>query len=271
MVSRKRKPPPRKVRSMKKLNKVWMTWGWAALMLVGVGVLSAVAQDAAPAAAAAVAPKKKTLLDVYLIGGWAMHPLLLCSLGVVGITVLLLRIMNRNTLMPPLVVASIKEAARNGDVEKVAELAGGSDSLFTVSLASGLRQYNGQDPAGGKGKMEEAIAETMGRQESQFTFWLNFLSLITAVAPMFGLLGTVSGMIGAFDKIGMGGMGKPELLAANIGEAMITTAAGLLVAIPAMFAYFLLRNFLNKLLVEAEDHLTTVLEDVTRPMEEAAE
>jgi hypothetical protein len=113
--------------------------------------------------------------------------------------------------------------------------------------------------------MEEAIAETMGRQESQFTFWLNFLSLITAAAPMFGLLGTVSGMIGAFDKIGMGGMGKPELLAANIGEAMITTAAGLLVAIPAMFAYFLLRNFLNKLLVEAEDHLTTVVEDLSAP------
>jgi hypothetical protein len=79
-----------------------------------------------------------------VIGGWAMHPLLLCSLGVVGISVLLVRIMNRNTLMPPLVVASVKEAARTGDVEKVAELAGASDSLFTTSLASGLRQYNGR-------------------------------------------------------------------------------------------------------------------------------
>lgn len=271
MATRMTKPPPRKVRAMKKQNKPWMMWGLAALMLVGVGVLSAWAQEAAPAAAAVAAPKKKTLLDLYVIGGWAMHPLLLCSLGVVGISVLLVRIMNRNTLMPPLVVASVKEAARTGDVEKVAELAGASDSLFTTSLASGLRQYNGADPAGGKDKMEEAIAETMGRQESQFTFWLNFLSLITAAAPMFGLLGTVSGMIGAFDKIGMGGMGKPELLAANIGEAMITTAAGLLVAIPSMFAYFLLRNFLNKLLVEAEDHLTTVVEDLVRPVEEAAE
>jgi biopolymer transport protein ExbB len=251
-----------------------MQWGLAAALVVGVGVLAAWAQEAAPAVAAAaapLAPKKKTLLDVYLIGGWAMHPLLLCSLGVVGITVLLLRIMNRNTLMPPLTVASIKEASRNGDVEKVAELATATTCLFTTSLASGLRQYDGNDPAGSKNKMEAAIAETMGRQESQYTFWLNFLSLITAVAPMFGLLGTVSGMIGAFDKIGMGGMGKPELLAANIGEAMITTAAGLLVAIPAMFAYFLLRNFLNKLLVEAEDHLTVVLEDLTRAPETVEE
>lgn len=255
-------------------NKTWMQWGLAALVLAGVGVLAAVAQEAAPAAAAAataVAPKKKTLLDVYLIGGWAMHPLLLCSLGVVGITVLLVRIMNRNTLMPPLAVASIKEAARNGDVQKVAELAGDTDSLFTNSLVAGLRQYDGRNPSACKVKMEEAIAETMGRQESQYTFWLNFLSLVTAVAPMFGLLGTVSGMIGAFDKIGMGGMGKPELLAANIGEAMITTATGLLVAIPSMFAYFLLRNYLNKLLTEAEDHLTAVVEDLVRePEEEAA-
>ena len=120
--------------------------------------------------------------------------------------------------------------------------------------------FNPDDPDGSKPKVEEAIAEAMGRQEARHAYWLNFLSLITAVAPMFGLLGTVSGMIGAFDKIGMGGMGKPELLAANIGEAMITTAAGLLVAIPSMFAYFLFRNYLNKLLTEAEDHLTTVVD-----------
>ncbi len=248
---------------MNNRNKSWMKWGLMAVGLIALGGLSAWAQEAAPAVAAAVAPKKKTLLDVYLIGGWAMHPLLLCSLSVVGVSVLLLRVMNRKTLMPPSAVTAIKEAARQGDPQKAAELALATQSLFTTSLASGLRQYDGNNLAGCKPKMEEVIAETMGRQESQYTFWLNFLSLITAVAPMFGLLGTVSGMIGAFDKIGMGGMGKPELLAANIGEAMITTAAGLLVAIPSMFAYFLFRNYLNKLLVEAEDHLTVVVDDLT--------
>lgn len=229
------------------------------------------AQAAAPAEAAAPAPKSKTLLDLYVIGGWAMHPLLLCSIGVVGISILVFRTMNRKTLLPPLAVAEAKEAARVGDYAKVAEVAGGADSLFTASLASGLRHFTPDDPLGCKVRMEEAIAETLGRQEAQHTFWLNFLSLITAVSPMFGLLGTVSGMIGAFDKIGMGGMGKPELLAANIGEAMITTATGLLVAIPAMFAYFLFRNFLNKLLMEAEDHLTVIVDDLTNPGAESAE
>ena len=161
METRRRRRPQRKVRAMNKLNKTWMQWGLAALMLVGLGVVAAWAQEAAPAAAAAVAePKKKTLLDLYLIGGWAMHPLLLCSLGVVGISVLLVRIMSRAALMPPLAVASIKEASRNGDAHKVAEVAMATNSLFTNSLASGLRQFNGDDPAGCKLKMEEAIAET---------------------------------------------------------------------------------------------------------------
>ena len=71
---------------------------------------------------------------------------------------------------------------------------------------------------------------------------INYLSIIAQIAPMLGLLGTVSGMIKAFQKIGLGGMGKPELLASNIGEAMITTAAGLIIGIPAMFFYFYLKS-----------------------------
>jgi biopolymer transport protein ExbB len=227
--------------------------------------LAAWAQAPAPAAAqdAPPAPKKKTLLDVYITGGWAMHPLLLCSIGVVAIGVFNWRSINRKTLMPPDSVAAVKQAAGDGDYTKVAELAGARASLFTTSLASGMRLFDPENPPASKPKMEEAIAEAMGRHEAQHAFWLNFLSLITGVAPMFGLLGTVSGMIKAFDKIGMGGMGKPELLAANIGEAMITTAAGLLVAIPSMFVYFLFRNYLNRLLTEAEDHLTEVVETLT--------
>ena len=59
---------------------------------------------------------------------------------------------------------------------------------------------------------------------------------------MVGLLGTVSGMIKAFDKIGKGAMGRPEVLASNIGEALVTTATGLLIGIPAMFLFFYLRG-----------------------------
>jgi biopolymer transport protein ExbB len=66
---------------------------------------------------------------------------------------------------------------------------------------------------------------------------------------MIGLLGTVSGMISAFQTIGRGGMGRPELLAGDIGEALITTATGLVIGIPAMIAYFILRNRLNNAMI----------------------
>ena len=71
---------------------------------------------------------------------------------------------------------------------------------------------------------------------------IDYLSVIGATSPMIGLLGTVSGMIKAFQTIGTQGMGKPEVLAGNIGEALVTTATGLIIAIPAMLFYYGFRN-----------------------------
>lgn len=82
--------------------------------------------------------------------------------------------------------------------------------------------------------------------------WIQYLNVIATIAPMVGLLGTVSGMIGAFQTIATGGMGKPELLAGDIGEALITTATGLTIGIPAMIFYFVLKNRLDSRLDELE-------------------
>lgn len=83
--------------------------------------------------------------------------------------------------------------------------------------------------------------------------WIQYLNVVATIAPMVGLLGTVSGMIGAFQTIATGGMGKPELLAGDIGEALITTATGLTIGIPAMIFYFVLRNRLDARLEELAD------------------
>ena len=80
---------------------------------------------------------------------------------------------------------------------------------------------------------------------------------------MVGLLGTVSGMIGAFGKIGSGGMGKPELLAEYIKEALFTTAAGLMIAIPAIFAFFIFRNNLSRIIRDAEGEYSFLLDALT--------
>ena len=165
--------------------------------------------------------------------------------------------------MPPETVAQIRAAAKDRDLSKAWTLANGTQSLFTTALAAGLRRINPDNPEASKPRMEEAIVEAVSREESKASYWINYLSLITAISPMVGLLGTVSGMIGAFQKIAGGGMGKPELLAGNIGEALITTAAGLIVAIPSMFFYFLFRNKLNRILQSAEENYSRILEDIT--------
>ena len=230
--------------------------------LVGMAVM-AMAQEAAPAAAAPAAAKKMTLWDLIVTGGWAMWPLGICSIGVVGFAVLNFRQVSRKKMMPEEVLAKLRAAAKDQDLGTMLQVARGTQSLFTNALAAGLRKLNPDDPAGSKPAVESAIAEAVVREESAAGFWINFLSLIMAVSPMLGLLGTVSGMIGAFQKIAGGGMGKPELLAGNIGEALITTAAGLIIAIPAMFFYFLFRNMLNRILQQAEEQYSILLDDLT--------
>lgn len=214
-------------------------------------------------AAAEQAPKKTNLLDIIKTGGWAMWPLGACSVMLITFVVLNIRMVSRKALIPVGVVAPIRSAAAQHDVGQMYSICQSSPCLFTKGLLPGLRKLNPDDPVASKNDMEGAIAESVGREEAQVAFWINFLSLITGVSPMIGLLGTVSGMIGAFQKIGAGGMGKPELLASNIGEALITTATGLVIAIPAMFAFFIFRNNLSRIIREAEGEYSAILDSLT--------
>ncbi len=234
-----------------------------AALLVPAGLALAQQPPPPPEPAAEPVPAKTTLFDLIKTGGWAMWPLGLCSIGLVSMVVINMRMVSRKNLLPVGVVVPLRAAAEQRDVGQMYALARASDSLFAKGLLPGLRKLNPDDPAASKPDMESAIAEAVSREEAQVGFWINFLSLITGVAPMIGLLGTVSGMIGAFQKIGMGGMGKPELLAGNIGEALITTATGLTIAIPAMFAYFIFRNNLSRVVRDAEGEYSAILDTLT--------
>lgn len=238
---------------------LWMT-------LLGGALWTGAAWAQAPAAAAPPEPeaaKTMSLWDLIKVGGWAMWPLGMCSFGLIMIAVVNMQRVNAKKLIPPAALNQIKQAASEGNLEAMLSASTGTRSLFTNALAAGLRHLNPDDPVASKAKVESAIAETVSREEAQLGFWINILSLITAISPMLGLLGTVSGMIGAFQKIGQGGMGKPELLASNIGEALITTAAGLIIAIPSMFCYFLFRSKLNQIIQRAEEEFTNLLDTLT--------
>jgi biopolymer transport protein ExbB len=238
--------------------------------------ISAFAQEAAapaaaaPATAAAAAPATTGLQvnnDVRLIalikaGGWAMYPLGICSFATITLILLNFQRVNRDKLLPPGLVAQARGAASSGDIQQLWSVANSTDSFFSRSLVAGLRQLRVEDPVGSRKRMEESIAETAGREESKYAFFVNFLALLTSMAPMWGLVGTVSGMIGAFSKIGGGGMGKPEILAKNISEALVCTATGLMIAIFSMGFYFLFRNILNTVMKESEGYFSEILDAI---------
>jgi hypothetical protein len=150
-----------------------------------------------------------------------------------------------------------------------------SFTLFTLILLSWLQTTKGQFGIGLKkpkaGSLYSQISQKklsqtdeiwteLDKHDASISSWIQYLNVIATVAPMVGLLGTVSGMIGAFQTIASGGMGKPERLAGDIGEALITTATGLTIGIPAMIFFFVLRNRLDsnlQLLAEKLENLST--------------
>ena len=231
-------------------------------LVTGLAVCAS-AETAAAAPAGLQMQNEVTLIHLIKSGGWAMWPLGMCSFATVSLILLNLQRVNRGKMVPPVLVTQIKTAAASGDVQQVWNSANATDTFFTRGMMAGLRQYRVEDPLGSRKKMEEAIAETAGREETRYAFFVNFLALLTTMSPMWGLLGTVSGMIGAFSKIGGGGMGKPEMLAKNISEALVCTASGLLIAICAMGFYFIFRNILNTVMKDAEAGYSEILDAMT--------
>lgn len=265
---------------------------YASIVLVSIMILMgmlliASAQTAPPTPAAAAAPasatavpaaesalkmeRKMTLWSLIKSGGWAMWPLGACSVAVVFLTALNFMRVSHKLMIPDVAVAQIRAAAQKGSYQQVLNIATATDSFFTRSLAAGLNKIQPDDLAGSRPRVEAAIGETASREETKYAFFVNFLSLLTSMSPMWGLLGTVSGMIGAFAKIGEGGMGKPEMLAKNIGEALVCTASGLMVAITAMGFYFLFRNILNTVMKDAEHDFSEILDNVLGPSAGAEE
>ncbi len=179
----------------------------------------------------------KSLLDYWRVGGFAMYPIGLCSVAVVGLSIYCAILYKTAKMTQPQLVPILGESLEALDIEKAKSICSSAPGVLTNVLAAGLTRVK-PDAEINVAEVEKAMEEASVEEVSAGMKPLGYLSIVTQVAPMFGLLGTVTGMIGAFDKIGMGQMGSPEKLADNIGEAMITTAAGLIVAIPAMFAYF---------------------------------
>ena len=227
---------------MRRGVKVLGLFVWAGISVMMVSNIFAQAAEAVAAAGAAVAEPETqtTLISLLKQGGLLMYPLGLLSVATIGLAVYGFMIVRAGKMLTPELVPPLQDALDRLDLEEAVQICRGTPSILTNIVQSGLMRIS--DGVLDIESMDKAMEEASVEETSAGLQSISYLSIIAQIAPMVGLLGTVSGMIKAFQKIGQGGMGKPELLAGNIGEAMVTTAAGLLIGIPAMFLYFYLKN-----------------------------
>ncbi|MFT6390131.1 MAG: biopolymer transport protein ExbB [Cellvibrionaceae bacterium] len=170
--------------------------------------------------------------DIIIAGGWLMLPLILCSIAVIAISIERYWTLSPNKIAPKHQLAQVWAWIKNNQVnaERLRELKQSSE-LGKV-LAAGL-----SNSRAGRETMKDSIQEAANQVIHSMERYIGALGTIAAVAPLLGLLGTVLGMIKVFVAIELQGTGNAGALAGGISEALITTATGLVVAIPAMIAH----------------------------------
>lgn len=192
--------------------------------------------------AAEAAPKevKKTFLDTLKDGGWCMWPIGMFSVATVWLIIDLWLRTNDKKMTPEIDVEAARSLFLAGDYVGAYAAMKAATSPFAQVVRAALSSVGF-----GKDATEEALLAEVDKVNSTLQTRINYLSVIGVCTPMVGLLGTVSGMRGAFASLGSAGIGDPTALAAHIGEVLIATASGLFIAIPAFMGFYFLRNKLQ--------------------------
>jgi biopolymer transport protein ExbB len=195
------------------------------------------------------------MYEIVLAGGWVMWPILACSVVALGIILERLWILRERRVVPDNLVGEIWRLYRGGKLSpgQIKHIRDGSP-LGRI-LAAGLANLKHSREV-----MKEAIEDVGRHVVHDLERNLNILGTIAAVSPLLGLLGTVLGMIEVFTVITAGGVGKPTELAGGIGTALITTAAGLFVAIPAMLFHSYFSGKVEQLVILMEGEALKLVE-----------
>lgn len=195
------------------------------------------------------------MLEIVQSGGWLMVPILLCSIIAAAISVERLWTLQRSRITPKNLLSQVWGAMKNKemDQQKLRELRTSSPLGQVLAAGIGNRQR-------GREVMKEAMEEVASQVSHDLERYLTSLGVIASISPLLGLLGTVVGMINVFNALMLEGAGNANLLAGGISQALITTAAGLSVAIPAlMFHRFFLRR-VDELMVIMEQEAVKLVE-----------
>jgi biopolymer transport protein ExbB len=195
------------------------------------------------------------LLEVVQAGGWLMTPILLCSIIAAAICIERLWTLKPSRIAPRHTLATVWGWLKKDefDANRLKQLRKGSPlgEILAAVLVNHRR---------GRGAMKESVEEAAGQVLHDLERYLTALGTIAAIAPLLGLLGTVIGMIDVFTVIRLEGTGDPNELAGGISEALITTAAGISVAIPALIFHRFFTRRVDDLVLTMEQEANKLVE-----------
>jgi len=199
------------------------------------------------------------MFEIVRAGGWLMLPLLLCSVVAVAIIIERLWTLRRRRVLPDDLTVKVWEWAHNRKLDESHLRALSESSPLGQILASGLLNRSRS-----RDIMKESIEDTGRHVVHELERYLNSLGTIAAITPLLGLLGTVIGMVKVFTAITTHGVGNPTVLAGGISEALLTTAAGLSIAIPSLIGYRYLRGRVDSLVVQMEKEAMKLVDTIHR-------
>lgn len=199
------------------------------------------------------------MLEIIYAGGWLMLPIMLCSILALAIIAERFWSLRRKAVIPPGLGQQVEDwAARheldNRHIEQLSQ-----NSALGRVLAAALR--NRHRP---RELIKEAVEDTGRHVVHRLERFLNTLGTIAGISPLLGLLGTVIGMIKVFSAIIESGVGNAGSLAGGISQALITTAAGLTIAIPSYFFYRYFKGLVEQYVVSMEEQAISLIEAIER-------
>lgn len=230
--------------------------------LTVLGTVNAFAQEAAAAAAetqVAGESMHHILMQKFLEGGWGwMLPILLCL--VIGLAVAIERILflSLSTINSKKLIANVEEALKKGGIEAAKEVCRNTRSPIASIYYQGLDRYDQ-----GLDSVEKAVVSYGSVQTGQMESGLSWIGLFIALSPMLGFMGTVVGMINAFDAIQAAGDISPTLVAGGIKVALLTTLMGLIAAVILQLFYNYIIAKIDSLVNAMEDSSITLMDILT--------
>ena len=194
------------------------------------------------------------MIDLIIKGGVVMYPIIICSVIAMAVFFERLWVLRRRLVIPDDFIWNVEELIKKRRLSDALSLCQKDRSSIAKIFHAGLK-----NSSRGLWLVKEAIEERGGREGIILERNVGILSTIANLTPLLGLLGTVSGMIKTFNVISQGS-GNPSLLAGGIAEALITTAAGLCVAIPSLVGYRILKDKAESLIFEMEENSIRIIE-----------